>query len=301
MSHFTVLVIGGDHEEQLAPFSEHIEVDAYRKYTHDVTWQKELYAKEHPDAGEPTLEQIAEFLNERYDEDPDERYAVDETGLYHMSTYNPDSKWDWYVVGGRWRGFFKLTEEANAFEAAVGAPGVFDNTPQYDADFCTRGMVDAEAMRDATGEAAGKRWDRAHKVFAGTPEPDSWEEVRSRHPDNIDAARQEYGAQERVRAVREHDQEARKNDRWEDALLDWNGGVEQFAISREEFVANARDHAITPYAYLMDGQWFAPGEMGWWGYSSDSDDDAQRFAREFNRMFDELPPDTVLTLVDCHI
>ena len=34
MSHFTVLVIGGDYEGQLAPFEEQLEVDYY-KYTEE--------------------------------------------------------------------------------------------------------------------------------------------------------------------------------------------------------------------------------------------------------------------------
>jgi len=30
--------------------------------------------------------------------------GIDENGLYYMSSYNPDSKWDYWVVGGRWHG-----------------------------------------------------------------------------------------------------------------------------------------------------------------------------------------------------
>ena len=41
--------------------------------------------------------------------------------------------------------------------------------------------------------------------------------------------------------------------------------------------------------------------MGWWGMSSDTEDEKDRFVREFNEMFDALPDDTLLTLVDCHI
>jgi hypothetical protein len=28
--------------------------------------------------------------------------GVDPHGLYAVSTYNPDGKWDWYEIGGRW-------------------------------------------------------------------------------------------------------------------------------------------------------------------------------------------------------
>jgi hypothetical protein len=32
--------------------------------------------------------------------------GLDENGLYYMSSYNPDSKWDWWQIGGRWSGLF---------------------------------------------------------------------------------------------------------------------------------------------------------------------------------------------------
>ncbi|MGL4555395.1 MAG: hypothetical protein ACRC33_29860 [Gemmataceae bacterium] len=30
--------------------------------------------------------------------------GVDERGLFALSTSNPDAKWDWYEIGGRWQG-----------------------------------------------------------------------------------------------------------------------------------------------------------------------------------------------------
>jgi hypothetical protein len=178
---------------------------------------------------------------------------------------------------------------------------MFDNEPTFDADVVLRGDVDAEAMRSASGVTAGDQWDRAHALFAGTPEPDSWATVRERHPKNVDAARVEYHEQPRVKAVRDHDAACREEERRDDALLRWDGHIETFDVSREEFVRRARDNAICPYAYLRNGEWFAPGEMGWWGMSSDTDEDRARFAREFNKMFDALPDDAILTMCDLHI
>ena len=156
-------------------------------------------------------------------------------------------------------------------------------------------------MRQLAGDRAGERWDRAHALFRGTPEPDTWSEVRERHDGNLDAARLEYNAQERVRVVREHDDKCRREERWDDCVLGLFSGIEQYAISRDEFVRNARDEAICPYAYVIDGRWHAPGQMGWFGLSSDTDEDRRRFAREFNELFDSLSDDTLLTLCDAHI
>lgn len=304
MSHFTVLVIGDDVEEQLAPYDEEIQVPPYRKYD-DPAWLFRFYAKEQPDDPEPTLEELIAWINKRW-EDDGEKYGIDELGVYTLSTYSPNSKWDWYTVGGRWRGFFKLTQAAmdKATVARMGQPGVFGNEPTYDADQVLKGDVDAEAMRSASGDEAGLRWDRAHALFAGTPEPDSWATVLARHGETkeaVDAARAEYGMQPRIEAVRKHDEKCRKEDRWDDAILGLFGNIERYAVSREVFVQRARDNTLCPYAYVKDGEWFAPGEMGWWGMSSDTDEDQARFAREFNEMFDALPDDTLLTMVDAHI
>lgn len=300
MSHFTVMVIGPDVEDQLEPYNEEIQVDPYRKYEVDTEWLHKFYAEKHPGQPEPPLEELAAFLNEEW---PEPEYSVDELGLYYLSTYNQESRWDWYTVGGRWRGFFKLKQVAmdRATEARLGEPGAFGNDPVYDADEVLRGDVDAEAMRSASGEAAGERWDRAHKLFKGTAEPDAWEVVLGRHPDDVGAARAEYAVQPRIEAVRKHDELCRKEDRWDDALLGIFGKIEEYAVSREEYVQRARDNAICPYAYLKNGEWFAPGEMGWFGMSSDTDEEQTRFAREFNAMFDALPDDTPLAMVDAHI
>ena len=40
--------------------------------------------------------------------------------------------------------------------------------------------------------------------------------------------------------------------------------------------------------------------MGWWGMAS-NEEDKDTWAERFYEMFNELPDDTVLTAVDCHI
>lgn len=38
-------------------------------------------------------------------------YEIDNDGNYYYE-HNPNAKWDWYQVGGRWTGFLKLTDKA---------------------------------------------------------------------------------------------------------------------------------------------------------------------------------------------
>lgn len=331
MSHYTVLVIGGDVEAQLAPYDENLSVEAYPDYVtkssiryymdawkrrdepetpqqslHEALDKEPLPPLSIDHLPDPTLVELVDWLNEEWQEE----WRLDDRGMYRMTTYNPRSKWDWYTVGGRWRGYFKLKphvmDDANAL-AVIGRPGVFDNEPKYDADHVRKGDVDVEGMRNLAGKEAGKDWDRAQAVIGELPEALSWRQVCARHTDesgektDYEAAREEYHAQDRVVAAREHDHECMKEGRHDDLLVGFFDNIESYQVTRESFVQDARDNALAPYAYLKDGEWHAPGEMGWFGSSTDTEKEKRRFVKEFNKMFDALPDNTMLTLVDCHI
>jgi len=156
MSHFTVLVIGEDYERQLEPYDENVEVESHDDPIDVAWWSEQLELPEGTSAEEFVAAYNADGENAYVNAD-----GVPCTG----STYNPDSKWDWYQVGGRWHGYFKL--KVGAVAMALSDPGVFDNGPLHDADQARKGDVDLEGMREAAGEAAGERWD----LFQHLPEP----------------------------------------------------------------------------------------------------------------------------------
>jgi hypothetical protein len=114
MSHFTVLVIGDNVGDQLEKYSEDIQVPEY--VTGKVT-KKEMkemiksYNEDKPltiGTSDLTLEEEFELFYNEHGEDWDGGECKKIDGVWQKtSTYNPDSKWDWYVVGGRWSGFFK--------------------------------------------------------------------------------------------------------------------------------------------------------------------------------------------------
>lgn len=64
-----------------------------------------------------------------------------------------------------------------------------------------------------------------------------------------------------------------------------------------------RDSEFAPYAVITpDGEWHAPGVVGWFGTSSEDDEEEERWAESFYEDFlGDADPDTVLALVDCHI
>lgn len=100
MSHFTTIAIiprdifeKGEAdtrrfiEEIMDPFCEHNEVEPYKKPCYTCKGTKINALEYSRNFGEPC----------------DEEDECDENGEY-ITTYNPDSKWDWYRIGGRWNG-----------------------------------------------------------------------------------------------------------------------------------------------------------------------------------------------------
>lgn len=102
MSHFTVVVIGDDIDFRLAPYDENVEVAPYPVTMDEdsIRGMKEYYDKE--TGVDNSLEDLAEKMSDWMNTTG--YYEGDK--LHYYSTYNPESKWDWYEVGGRWSGYF---------------------------------------------------------------------------------------------------------------------------------------------------------------------------------------------------
>jgi hypothetical protein len=126
MSHFVVLVVGDDIEEQLAPYDENLTVEPYVEAPGtdpEYGWKR-------------TLERAKEYYAEKTDEDTghwtDQRFlnqftgegwkpAREGEGFERWTSYNPKSKWDWYVEGGRWEGFLKTTDGTECDSTTIAA------------------------------------------------------------------------------------------------------------------------------------------------------------------------------------
>ena len=135
MSHFTVLVIGENPEEQLAPFSEHISVEPY---------EKDCYCLQRDNAdGKPNPECLDCFG----------------TGKY-TTTCNPKSKWDWYSLGGRWCGLFVLKPGASGVRGRVGVTGACSSDNPEHVDQARVEDIDWDGMRKQRRIERESDWDR---------------------------------------------------------------------------------------------------------------------------------------------
>ena len=286
MSHFTTLVIGPDINKQLEPFSENLEVPEYDRGPVD---QKELdhfveyYIKDSIEK-DLSVEKLYELHGEDWNGNS---WRKAEDGKFHeYSTYNPDSKWDWYQLGGRWTGFFKLKDNA---DGVAGSPGLMTNPARSGwVDQAIKKDIDFESMRVDEEQKYREHYRGVAALFGGKiPRIESWKSVRERISD-IDEARAIYNGQAEVLAFRKSD------------LSGIFGSLEDYPETEEEYALQGRRSAITTFAIVKDGEWYERGKMGWWGMVSDEKED-EAWDKEFSDLLDSLPDDTLLSVVDCHI
>lgn len=116
MSHFCGIVFGHENnlDNVLAPFDENLAVDEYVYMTAEeaLLWAEQRAAdlKERcsdPENQNPYAEEILQKYHNFESEEDLESYirnyweTLDDEGNV-LSTYNPNSEWDWWVIGGRW-------------------------------------------------------------------------------------------------------------------------------------------------------------------------------------------------------
>jgi hypothetical protein len=299
MSHFACLVIGPDPEKQLAPYHEFECTGDDNEYVQNVDRTEEARAEFTGEYGRTHYadKSFAEFAQDYYGWDlvphgsaPDlsgpHKYGyvrLDEQGevAQCIDRTNPNAKWDWYELGGRWTGFFTLKPGRTGER---GKPGLTTSPAKFGtADMARKGDIDFERMRDEAAIDAYATWDKAQRFTEGeTWEP--WGTVRERFGEDVDAARDYYWAQPPVKALR-------KAGYYE---------VDHLLCDREGFADDARLEAGVTFAVVKDGQWYERGKMGWFGSVSDEKDKGEWYM-QFCQLLSELPDDTLLSVWDLHI
>lgn len=302
MSHFTVLVIGDDVEKQLAPFHEFECTGLDDEFVQDI----DITASAHEDfqeygEGKSFEEFVAGWFGYKKVEDG---YEPDLEGVHKYGYFcvvdgavrvidrtNPNKKWDWYSIGGRWSGAMKLKPGTAGVLGRKGVLGSCRNDGPGYADQARKGDIDIAGMRDEAEKKAASRYD-AFRAVVGDRTWETWDEVRDRMAGDITGARAFY-----------HEQEAytlAKAANLPDDVVDLWSGIDEFHCSRSEFIDRARSRAFCAYAVVKDRQWTERGEMGWFGMSS-NEMDYEAWLAKFNEVIDALPDETLLTFVDCHI
>lgn len=304
MSHFTVTVCikdPGQLSEVMATWNEGREVAPYRRYEEGGPasyWAVKAFREKaglNPDDSTLTWAQVAEAHN-RHWTDSEPMLVAEDGRAYSMSTYNPESKWDWYQLGGRWTDYFRYREGCGD-EVMLGSPSLVSDH-RAGAGSCDGGpkfALDLDALRDAKESEARETYAKFRSLVAGTPDMVPWRVLTEKITEGgytIEDARREYRDQPRVRAIK-----ASEDFRWYDT-----DDLEELARPLDSYLFRARARAVPGYATVTaDGRWMAPGRMGWWGVSTDEDGDRIGYWEAANAYIESLPDDIWLIALDCHI
>jgi hypothetical protein len=294
MSHFAVLVIGEDIDGQLAKFDESIEMPRFVEYTKEQLIEKERKSIEEYKNGtykefleDPekykegvTNENHIKYLEEEFpkklewtDEELYEHgiryYSDDDIGpdgeVY--STYNPNSKWDWYQIGGRYAGRIHVKEDVTYTEPEFS----WGWDAESKAQVLQERRTDQAVMKDID-------WAKMHNTQKAYDSAIRFWEMK------VEGAKPETEEEEKE--------------------LQWDWYKEEYYTDRykdKETYAKCMA-GFTMWAVVKDGEWYEKGSMGFWAMSDETHDEALDWELNFyDRFIKDLPEDTVLTIVDCHI
>ena len=203
MSHFVGLCFGENWDSYLEEYYEGLEVDPYIIYSKQSAIDEAIARHtSHYDYAVKQLKKSTlskesyDYYNKIVNEGPSlsrskawEKakgwgYEIDENDNL-LATYNPNSKWDWYSVGGRWSGFLplkKLDEEGKhlltneAYFNEIDWDYFFEYqfTPfcfvTEDGDWNEKGEMGWWGI--TTNEQPADDWDTQFKEYLKTVDPD---------------------------------------------------------------------------------------------------------------------------------
>jgi len=257
--HFTYLVIGDEPEKLLAPY----------------------YSQ--PDNHDPNCPLVWKFENATHDltaDSEEELHLLIEENGYNLESlnqdeiywFNPQSVWDWYVIGGRWEGFFNTLDGGTSDQ-------LLKNEINFD-------LENREALLE-------KHWDEAQMLF-GEEEVHLPKFYYSYQ--NFD----DYQNQNRVKLFRQARLERGIGfgDSPTDSFLSMP--IDDYCYeTKEAFIkANLYNHVMT--AGLIKQM---PDNKTLWldrYMDSHSIDDQSLYKEKWLEAVNEADDDALFTLIDCH-
>ena len=294
MSHYTVMVIcrkgtGDDVESLLAPYDENIEVAPYVRYTKAQLIADELERiltarRSHQAAlaaeSEEAYLKLAEASDERYlrnyayaKKDVPEKFLTvdvnDEKAVYKLLREEWEN--DSFDEDGNYLSTYNPASKWDWYEIGGRWDGMLKLKKGGETNEDYASEIDWDAMSSLSEEdkeRSGRYWDEyvLRKLPKGVSEDEAKEYFAKEFGFDIHTPQyylQAYGTKE--------------------------GYLRHLGL-------------WTTYAVLDNKGWHSAGEMRWFGFSSESDQEARDWEENFRaRFIDTLDPDDVVTIVDCHI
>lgn len=277
MSHFTVMVLSDGKktvEELLEPYDENIEVDPYIART-----KAQIIAE-----GKRRKENILKRLSEEHKDE--------------IKPYTP-SDWE--------RKFLDAKTDEDFYKADTYEDGTYDENGNELSTYNPKSKWDWYQI--------GGRWEGLLKAKSGVKMHSPGVFGSSKHanePDRYDCALIKdldfTPDEEDIKQARRY---------WEvvvegSPLMPGENAKDFMSFYKKEYyVRRYKDKetyakissSFMTYAVVTpDGVWHEKGQMGWFGCSSETDDESLDWDLHFKERFiDSMPENTVVTIVDCHI
>jgi hypothetical protein len=226
---------------------------------------------------------------------------------------NPNAHWDWYALGGRWRGMLKLRvgHENEGRAAPLDKYDVMDGVslvPGW-ADAALKRAIDFEGMMDAAGTKAASNWDLLTSLIGDFQLAHSWADIledttipdfdvkRAVHQTQPALLRAEAAAH---RLMQRRHEGSPALEAQQSLLSGFRFDPDHYQGTRDQFIERARAQAVCTFAVVKDGQWYERGQMGWWGVVHD-EKDRDAWQRQVRELLLGLSGDTLISIYDCHI
>ena len=136
-------------EDLLKPYKDYEDAPAFDVERNRWNWPYCVAAEDGLTIDPENLRPVAEHLQAKWPEAASSYQYEEETNrIYDWTTYNPNSRWDWWVVGGRWTGYMPLKAGAQ-----VTAEDIVKHCRQHLAGFkVPRAVVFGELPKTSTGK-----------------------------------------------------------------------------------------------------------------------------------------------------
>lgn len=201
-------------------------------------------------------------------------FVKNDDGLWGY-THNPNAKWDWWVIGGRFTGDFLVRE--NLQDCIISRDR---NGNEYDRAPVGYKFVDGARKKDIC-------WDLMKQLAVEAVERGYQKCVNAYETKNLDG----FGPLTRI---------------VEDGIAGWGHMLYRKGETLDEYkarngVTNVDRYMISTYAFVdRNGDWASSGDMGWFGISS-NDKEERVWNDELQKLMDDVQDDDYIVAVDCHI
>lgn len=184
--HYACLVIqtpgGPTVEEQMAPFQEEAEVAPYQRpcecryssKAFDQAWEAQ------DDNGDSLFPELsASFALYTDPADPACQEGCNGTGVV-TSTYNPDGRWDWYRIGGRWSGRMLVKDGTPKFLPEKPGWDVPADRPAAASDVAVKERIQIETLDNFHTIIVDGKWHEKPGFSHDAPDKDARERAWDR-------------------------------------------------------------------------------------------------------------------------